>query len=260
MRTSTLATILILLLSLNRTSAQDTAQDTLPDNHLLFTLQKIDHRMKGANEYLEGFGITMVLPEDTLQRGFDPERLLSMVRSRAVTGMLTYPSGKSTTIDFEVVDHRGKDDIYMKTTLGYFLWERLAVCDDEVTFVIDWWYCPPAGDVDLQVLKMADSLLADSANWHKQDDRKCENDIKADDWSLFCALKHASMSIMGEYNHHNTAMQAVRSVIDDLAPDHGFAHTLMDYNNAPSTHHSDIVRVLAKAQDRIRWELQRDGK
>ena len=49
---------------------------------------------------------------------------------------------------------------------------------------------------------------------------------------------------MGEYNHHNTTMQTVRFVIDDVIPDHGFEHTLMDYNNSPSTKYENILHVL----------------
>jgi hypothetical protein len=260
MRTSALATGLILLLSFGQTLAQDTVQDTLRDNYLVFALKKFDNRLEGANEYLEGFRITIVLPKDTLQTDLDSVRLLLLIRNRALTGVLTYPNGKSTSIDFEVVDHRGRDDILMKTTLGYFLWESYGVRDDEITFVINWWYCPPASEADLRILEMVDSLLADSSSWHQDDDRRCDNDIETGIWSLFCALRYASVSIMDEYNHHNTAMQSVRSVIDEMVPNHGFAHTLMDFNNAPSTNHSDIVRILAKAKDRMRQELRRNGE
>lgn len=257
MRTSALTTLLILLMSVGQVSGQDTAQDTLPDDHLLFVLQKVDNRLEGASAYLEGFGITMVFPGDTCSGDIDSEGLLAMVRARAITGVLSHPDGGSTAIDFEVVDHRGKDEIYMKTVLGYFLLEDLKANNDAVSFVIDWWYCPPAREADLEVLEMADSLLADSSSWHRYDDRKCDDDIKAGVWSLFCALKHASESVFGEYNHHNTAMQSVRAVIDETAPNNGFAHPLMDFNNAPSTKHSDIVRVLAEAKERIKKELQR---
>jgi hypothetical protein len=120
---------------------------------------------------------------------------------------------------------------------------------------IYWWYCPPATEADLEILEMAATLLADSSHWHQADDRKCEGDIESSQWSLFCALKHASLEETGEYNHHNTALQTVRFVIDEILPDHGFAHTLMDYNNAPATMHRDILRVLELAKTRIRQEL-----
>jgi hypothetical protein len=258
-RKSALPTILILIMSIGQASGQDTAQDTLPDNHLLFVLQKVENSLEGASPYLEGFGIMMVLPKDSSSGGLDSVRLLSMVRTRAVTGVLTHPNGDTTTIDFEVVDHRGRDDIYMETILGYFLWENYEVDDDKVTFVIDWWYCPPASEADLRVLAMAESLIVDSSSWRRDDDRECDNDIEAGVWSLFCALKYASISIMGEYNHHNTAMQAARSVINEMIPNNQFAHPLMDFNNAQSTSYSDIVHVLAEAKARITQELQRPG-
>jgi hypothetical protein len=60
---------------------------------------------------------------------------------------------------------------------------------------------------------------------------------------------------MGEYNHHNTAMQTARSVIDELVPDHGYEHTLKDFNDAPSTEHGDILHVLKLSKKRIQQEL-----
>lgn len=256
MRTRVLVIVLIALLSDGQILAQDKAQDTLPDNHLPFTLVRVENRLEGASEYLEGFSISMDLHGDALRDGLDSVRLLSMVRSQPATGILTYPDGKTTKIEYEVVDHRGTDDIYMKTTLGYFLWDSFEVLNDRLTFIIDWWYCPPASESDLLILEMTASLLADSSNWHQYDDRKCEPDIKDSTWSLFCALKYASINITGEYNHHNTAMQYVRSAIDEMVPDHDFSHPLMGFNNAPGTSHSAIKDVLEKAKNRIRQELK----
>ena len=65
---------------------------------------------------------------------------------------------------------------------------------------------------------------------------------------------------MGEYNHHNTAMQTVRFVIDDIIPNHGFDHTLMDYNNAIYTTHKDILKILSIAEERIKQELEKKTK
>ena len=80
--------------------------------------------------------------------------------------------------------------------------------------------------------------------------------MEAGSWSLFCALKHASISVTGEYNHHNTAMQVVREEIERLLPESEYQHPLMDFNNDPQTSHSNILRVLATAKNRIRGELR----
>ena len=65
---------------------------------------------------------------------------MSLVRDQEITGTLTYPNGKTTQILYEVVRHRETEDMYMKTTLGYFLWENATVQDDKLFFVINWWY------------------------------------------------------------------------------------------------------------------------
>jgi hypothetical protein len=216
--------------------AQKISQDTLPDNHLLFTLNILNDRLEGANEYLEGFKISMDLSNQFLKNGLDINNLMSIVRNQEITGTVTYPNGRTTQITYVVIQ------------------------DDKLFFVINWWYCPPARKVDLETLKMTEQLLADATDWHKKDDRICENDIESNSWSLFCALKYASIKKMGEYNHHNTAMQTIRFVIDDLIPDHGFEHTLMDYNNLPSTEHKDILSVLTIAKERIIKEIKKTEK
>lgn len=231
--------------------AQGISQDTLPDNHLLFTLPRVNGGFQGGNQYLPGFMLSMDFRHGIPASPLDLRNLMEAVRRGEVTGVLTYPSGKTTPIAYGVVRHRGTEDIYMKSTLGYFLWESAVLRDDEVNFVIDWWYTPPARSVDVAAVEIAERLLADSLNWHKHDDRECEDDRANDRWSLFCALKHASLETMGEYNHHNTAMNTVRFVIDELVPDHGFEHTLMDYNNAESTTHQDILQLLAGAKERL---------
>jgi hypothetical protein len=216
----------------------------------------LDDRLEGANDYMEGFKLSIDLPKGSFEDGLNMSELISIVRDREIVGTLTYPHGATTQIRYEVVRHRGADDIYMKTTMGFFLWESASVQGDQLYFVIDWWYKPPARPADLEALIVAQGLLSDPADWNRQDDRDCDGDIEGGKWSLFCALKHASMETMGEYNHHNAAMQTVRFVIEDLDPDQAYEHALMDFNNAPSTNHDDILRVLDIARNQIEQELK----
>ena len=60
---------------------------------------------------------------------------------------------------------------------------------------------------------------------------------------------------MGAYNHRNTAIQTARFVIDELHPNHEFDHTLMDFNNAPTTSYGDIIQVLKEVRKRILAQL-----
>jgi len=231
------------------------SQTNLPDNYLPFSLKILDNQLEGGCEFLQGFRFTLDFPNKFSKDSLNMTFLMTTIKNHNIFGTLTYPNGKTTQIRYEIVNHTNREDIYMKTTLGYFLWEMVQIKDQNIYFAIYWWYCPPARQVDIETLELTEQLLADSINWHKNDDRKCEDDIKDNKWSLFCALKYASIEKMGEYNHHNTAMQTVRFVIDDLIPNHGFEHTLMDYNNALSTTHQDILKVLRIAKQRIKKEL-----
>jgi hypothetical protein len=235
--------------------AQSPVGEELPDDYIPFTFSFTDSGLVGSSEFLQGFTITMAILRGELPASIDLDTLVAAVRSRPITGTLTYPSGRTTPIAYEIVHHRGPEEIYMKSSLGYFLWEYVSVSDDQVNMAIYWWYCPPALPADLEALETAARLLADPDHWHQKDDRDCADDEASGRWSLFCALKYASIEAMGEYNHHNTAMQTIRFVIDDLVPDHGFAHTLMDYNNASTTTHADILHVLELAHEHVAAEL-----
>jgi len=235
--------------------AQSPPQGELPDDYLPFTLHQFDEKLEGESKFLDGFKISMNLPSEFLGNPLNIEAIFSLVRSQNITGTVTYPSGRTTKIEYEIVRFRETEDIYMKSSLGYFLWEYMDIQDGKLNFAIYWWYCPPTTEQDLAIIEYSAKLLADSCHWHQDDDRECGNDIDNKEWSLFCALKFSSMEITGEYNHHNTAIQSVRFVIDELVPDHGFAHTLMDYNNESSTRHSDILHVLEISRQRIEGEL-----
>jgi len=240
--------------------AEEQSSDTLPDDYLPFALYQRDSGFVGTCEFLEGFTLSIDIPRQVTGKGLDVPTLLSFIRDHNVIGTLEYPDGRVTPVAYEIVRHRKTDEIYMKSSLGYFLWEHLTVHDTSMSFAIYWWYTSPVRLVDLQTLQMAEALLADSASWHRADDRKCEDDIASNRWSLFCALKYAAIEKMGEYNHHNTATQTVRFVIDELVPNHGYAHTLMDYNNDPATTHADILHVLELARQRIEKELAEVGE
>ena len=235
--------------------AEGAPQEELPDDYLPLTFVRIDDRLEGGSEFLEGFSFTMKAPRSLLGSELSTDMLFTLVRGRYLSGVVTHPNGKTSALEFEIVHHRGIDEIYMKSSLGYFLWEYLVADANTLNFAIYWWYCPPATEKDLEIVKMAGEFLEDPSSWNNDDDRQCENDIETNQWSLFCALMNSTMEITGEYNHHGTAIQAARFVIDELVPDHGFAHTLMDYNNAPSTSHRDIIHVLDMARLRIEKEL-----
>lgn len=246
--------IALSILSTGLASGGEVPQE-LPDDYVLFEFSLLDAGLVGLSEDLAGFTVTMDLPPASFPVGLSIEALLGVLRQREVTGNLTYPDGRETAVAYEIVRHRGSEETYRKSTLGFLLWESVSVTASGMRVAIYWWYCPPATPDDLAAIDMAARLLEDGSRWHQEDDRACADDVERGRWSLFCALKHASITTMGEFNHHNTAMQTVRFVIDELVPGHGVAHTLMDFNNAAATRPADILKDLGLARERLEAEL-----
>ncbi len=250
--------LLLLLIAISLTGTLAFAAEPpagLPDDYLPFTLVLQDLLLTGESEYLPGFTLNLKLSCGIPDGELSDAILFAAVRVGWLDGHLSYPNGRTTPVTFELLRHRSVEIIYMKTSLGYFLWEYLTVEKDRVNFAIYWWYCPPATSTDLAIIARTRQLLTDSTRWHQTDDRDCEDDVTQERWSLFCALKHASLELAGEYNHHNTALQTARFVIDEYWPEHGFEHALMDFNNAPTTEFADVLCVLTLTEQRLEWEV-----
>lgn len=73
--------------------------------------------------------------------------------------------------------------------------------------------------------------------------------------SLFCALKKASIEVIGVYDHRRAAVQNVRFAIEDVTKGREFEHRLMDFNNLPDTQFSDIKGLLVAARAKVARHL-----
>ena len=104
---------------------------------------------------------------------------------------------------------------------------------------------------DLQILQRAKEILSDESKWNSDDDRVCNDDDKK--WSLFCALKKATIETLGEFDHRRVALMEVRWIIHKLMEGKDFKHRLMDFNN--TREFDDIIKFLdesiQKVQDRL---------
>ena len=112
--------------------------------------------------------------------------------------------------------------------------------------------------LDVQILKRANDILSSESVWSKEDDRKCQDDIESNKYSLFCALYKASIDIVGEYDHRKPALQQVRWIIDNNFKERLAGHRLMDFNNHSNTNFDEIKELLQEsiliAQQKIKKE------
>jgi len=108
---------------------------------------------------------------------------------------------------------------------------------------------------DLQIIQKADSILADETKWHKDDDRYCFDDIDKGRYSLYCALREASIGITGKYLHRRACMQQLRFIIENYDQGRVINHRLMDWNNHPETKFEEVKQLLKEVKDSISWQL-----
>jgi hypothetical protein len=248
--------LLILLGHLILISQTTFGQDTICETCVEYTLELSGDKFLGSSFQLEGYDISMNLPYDFSKDSLSIEYLFKIIDENDIHGDFIFPNGKNTEIKYSLVPYNDSMTIFMKTSNGWYPWERIKVANNELTFSYDYWYCPPATKIDLEILDLTFDYLNDSESWHQNDDRKCEADELNNIWSMFCSIKTASIDKLGEYNHRGAVIQTTRNVIDELYPDHGYAHTLMDFNNDSSTRFEDIKRVLTIVKDRIEEELK----
>jgi hypothetical protein len=230
-------------------------QNEICETCVEYSLEIFDDKLEGSSLQFPGYDISMKLPHDFLGNELRIKNLIAIIDSLDIRGEFIFPNGKTTEIKYSIIPYKDSTTIFMKTSNGWYPWEEMRFENNKLVFSYDYWYCPPASKSDLEIMNLCLLYLNDSTNWNHNDDRICENDKKEKFMSLFCALKIASIEVMKEYNHRNTAIQTIRFVIDDLIPNHKYAHTLKDYNNSQSTTHKDILKVLMLAKERIKKEM-----
>ncbi len=85
---------------------------------------------------------------------------------------------------------------------------------------------------DLLILDRAAQLLSAPDRWNRNDTRECPPEAKK--LSLFCALRAASIEVLGKYDHRRAALQEVRKTINETNVGRKFDHPLMRFNNLPN--------------------------
>lgn len=159
----------------------------------------------------------------------DPRRFEIVDKTSTATGIAKTPSGWFALRSFEL---RG-NAMYMEIAIDKLL--------------------PPTAD-DIRIIKRALELLADTTNWNRRDDRKCQ--ANALQLSLFCALNQATIEVSGGIHYRQPAAQAVRQVLNEVGGNRVQKHRLMDYNNHPDTTLEDIHNLLRTAQSRLEKQIR----
>jgi hypothetical protein len=138
----------------------------------------------------------------------------------------------------------------IRTYNGWFPVSGWTANDSTIRFQVDTLKQIAPNALDREILRRADALLSSDAVWNRADNRECPTDAKQ--WSIYCALEHATREVTDGFHHRRPALEIVRAIVDERTKDRNYSHRLMDYNNDPTTHLTNVRTLFAEALARAR--------
>ncbi len=105
-------------------------------------------------------------------------------------------------------------------------------------------------NLDQKSVQKAAEILSTESAWDRAGNRKCPS--TATTWSLYCAVQKATIDVTGGFHHRRPAMELVREIVEQRTASRKYHHRLMDYNNDPATHLSDLQSIFQEALERMK--------
>lgn len=137
----------------------------------------------------------------------------------------------------------------IRTYNGWYAVSGFSAKDSTIRFQVDTAKEIEPNALDREILMRADALLPSDTVWNRADDRQCPADAKT--LSIYCALEQATRELTGGFHHRRPALETVRVLVEERTKGRDYDHRLMDYNNDPSTHLSDVRALFADALARV---------
>lgn len=103
----------------------------------------------------------------------------------------------------------------------------------------------PPSPLGAAIVRRAAQILSSKTAWNRADNRKCPADAKT--WSIYCAMKKATIEVTGGFHHRRPALQVVRIIIQERRGNPPYEHRLMDYNNDKTTTLADVQSLFREA-------------
>lgn len=132
----------------------------------------------------------------------------------------------------------------LRTMFGWFPVSRFST-KSVMTFDMDAHHEVPPSPLDAAIIRRAAQILSSKAAWKRAGSRKCPADAKS--WSIYCALKKATIEVAGGFHHRRPALEVVRIIIQERRGNPPYHHRLMDYNNDKATTLADIQSLFREA-------------
>jgi hypothetical protein len=169
----------------------------------------------------------------------------------AYSGVMGEAGYRPTRIELEVYPDRTG---VLRTMQGWFPVSNVSATAATVRFDLDPSHEVAPGPLDRKIIQRAGEILSSEAVWNRADNRLCRDG--ATNWSVYCALRQATVEVTGAFHHRRPALELVRQIVRERVGEREYDHGLMDYNNDRSTTLADVRSLFAEAERRIPAEAR----
>jgi len=218
--------------------AQDGAELFLDNNKLTGSCH---------NPYFTAFEIEL----DSAYKRIDS---ITLFKQLPRLGILNFKNKTNISTEYTLTNRAGYAQIMFRFKSNWYTFDNLKISHKSISFSIDTDPIIPGTLGDLEIVKLTKKILSEEKYWNRVDDRQCVDDIANKSYSLYCALRIASLQVEEKYNHRNASLQSLRHIIQEKYPNRKWKHRLMDFNNMEET----TYHVIMKTLDLIEHQFEED--
>jgi len=172
--------------------------------------------------------------------------------SMVFAGTIVLGKYPPTPVELEIYND---SDGALRTLFGWFPVRHFRLTPGAMQISIDFSQEAAPSAIDRDIVKRARAILSSEAVWDRADDRQC--DAGDTSWSIYCAMKTATVEVAGAFHHRRPALQVVRQIVDERTEGRAYEHRLRDYNNDPTTRLADVSSMFQEALARIDAAIER---
>jgi hypothetical protein len=213
--------------------------------------QQVDGTFQGTcSGFDEGTASIRLGPDKPVTGASAPMALPVDVRW---TGPLRIPDWPAMQVEVVSSPYTPDPLPVMKTDVAWLLLENAVVQDLD----LDFWFefdkdAPPTVD-DLEIIEGAMGILNHEIVWDRSANRRCRSGTTT--WTLYCALRDATVEVTGEFHEYQPAMVITRAVIKQVFREMQFEQPIIQYNTYEDAILIEMHRLLTMATTRIRGQI-----
>ena len=201
------------------------------------------------NKFYTGFTIEL----DSTYSSLDS---LSLFNQFPRIGTVHFKNKAHIATEFTTTDRAGHTQIMFRFRSSYFTFDNLQIEDQSISFTIDSDPVVPATENDLKIIRLVKDLLSEEKYWNRADDRDCNDDLGNKSYSIYCALRIASLQVENNYNHRNAVLQKLRHLLAEIYTDKKWKHRLRDFNNMEELSYLQLMGILDEIETDFILELE----